>query len=295
MRYLTPTICLTLAVLLGSAASAPNGEQRPKIASGVVAEKPKSGLGVLFTQPEVPLRSGPGVRFPMTEVVKKAIGKNAVLLKQKKSWGKILFEGKEFWVHLSALDRLLRPSSQSPFIALFKVSDVNLQSGPGVRFPVKKVLKDAKGRRAVPFDESGHWVRIVFDKHPYWVHSSLIQRDKKFASFSKSTDQGGNYLTFFQEQKKEAAAGDPKSMNIVGGIYGRYENLHLQMSYMWLSLAIENSTLADKKKIQNHLEKYIIQKLRDSDIASAEKRIKRCKESKYRDCGETSMKVFQEK
>ena len=107
MRNLTPTICLTIAVLLGSAACALNGEQGPKIESGAVAEKPKSGLEVLFTRPEVPLRSGPGLRFPMTEVVKKAIGKNAVLLKQKNSWGKIHFEGKEFWVHLSALDRLL--------------------------------------------------------------------------------------------------------------------------------------------------------------------------------------------
>ena len=84
-------------------------------------------------------------------------------------------------------------------------------------------------------------------------------------------------------------------MNIVGGIYGGYENLHLQMSYMWLSLAIEKAAPTDKNRIKKHLEEFIIPKLRDSDIASAEKRIKRCKESKYRDCGETSMKVFQEK
>jgi uncharacterized protein YraI len=293
MRNLTPTICLTIAVLLGSNACALNGEQGPKIASGDVAEKPKSGLEVLFTQPEVPLRSGPGVRFPMTEVVKKAIGKNAILLKQKNSWGKIQFEGKDFWVHLSAIDRLLRPSTSTPFIALFKVSDVNLRSGPGVRFPVKKVLKDAEGRRAVPFDESGHWVRIVFNKYPYWVHSSLIQRDKTFTSFSKSTDQGGNYLTFFQEQKKEAAAGDPKAMNIVGGIYEHHENLHLEMSYMWFSLAMENAALTDKNRIKKHLEEFIIPKLRDSDIANAQKRMKRCK--KFKDCSETRMRVFQKR
>ena len=293
MRNLTATICLTIAVLLGSAASTPNGEQGPKIASGVVAENPKSGLEVLFTKPEVHLRSGPGVRFPMTEVVKKAIGKNSILLKQKKSWGKIRFEGKDFWVHLSAIDRLLRPSTSTPFIALFKVSDVNLRSGPGVQFPVNKVIKDVKGRRSVPFDESDNWVRIIFDKHPYWVHSSLIQRNERYTSFSKSTDQEEIQLTFFQEQKKEAAAGDPKSMEIVSGIYEHQESLHLELSYMWLSLAIEKAAPTDKNRIKKHLEEFIIPKLQDFDIARAEKKIKRCR--KFKDCGETRMSVFQEK
>ena len=292
MRTLTATLCLTLAVLLGSAACAPNSGQGPVIASDTVSEKPKSGLEVSFTQMQVNLRSGPGTRFPISKVVKQAIGKKTVLLKQNKSWIQIRFEGEDFWVHALFLDRNLTPRVME---VLFKVSDVILRSGPGTRFPISKVLKDAKFRRAVPFGEFENWMHIVFDKHPYWVHSALILQYESSAISSKSTDQGANQLSYFDEQKMKAAAGDPKAMELVSGIYEHDENLHLRMSYMWLSLAMENTALNDKNRIQNHLEEYIIPKLRDSDIASAEKRIKRCKESKYRDCGETSMKVFKEK
>ena len=138
-------------------------------------------------------------------------------------------------------------------------------------------------------------MHIVFDKLPYWVHSALIVQYESSAISSKSTDQGANQLSYFDDQKMKAAAGDPKAMEMVSGLYETYENLHLEMSYMWLSLAMENAALDDKKRIQNHLEEYIIPKLSDFDIASAEKRMKRCKESKYRDCEETSMRVLQGK
>ena len=176
---------------------------------------------------------------------------------------------------------------------LFKVSDVNLRSGPGTRFPISKVLKDAKFRRAVPFGEFENWVHIVFDKHPYWVHSALIQQYKSRAISPKSADQGANQLTFFEEIKMQAAAGDPKAMKMVSGVYEHSKNLHLEMSYMWLSLAMKNAALTDKKRIKKHLEELIIPKLRDPEIANAQKRMKRCK--KFKDCGETRMRVFQGK
>jgi len=289
MRNLTATICLTLAVLLGSAACAPNSGQGPVIASDTVSEKSDSGLEVSFTQMQVNLRSEPGLRSPVTKVVKQAISKKALLLKQNKTWIQIRFEEEDFWVHALFLDRNLTPRVME---ILFKVSDVNLRSGPGTKFPISKVLKDVKFRRAVPFGEFENWVHIVFDKHPYWVHSALILQYESSAISSKSADQGANQLSYFDDQKMKAAAGDPKAMELVSGIYEHDENLHLRMSYMWLSLAMENTALDDKRRIQNHLEEYIIPKLSDSDIASAEKRMKRCKESKYRDCGETSMRVF---
>ena len=162
MRNLTATVCLTLAVLLGSTACAPNSGKGPVVASGAVAEKPKSGLEASFTKPEVTLRSEPNLRSP-AKVVKQAIGKMAILLKQNKSWIQIRFEGENFWVHSRLLDRNLKPAVME---VLFKVSDVNLRSRPGTRFPIAKVLKDARYRIAVPFGKSGNWVNIVFDKHP---------------------------------------------------------------------------------------------------------------------------------
>ena len=289
MRNLTATVCLTLAVLLGSTACAPNSGKGPVVASGAVAEKPKSGLEVSFTKPEVTLRSEPNLRSP-AKVVKQAIGKMAILLKQNKSWIQIRFEGENFWVHSRLLDKNLKPAVME---VLFKVSDVNLRSGPGTKFPVARVLKDAKYRRAVPFEKSGNWVQIVFDKHPYWVHSALIHQYKYRALRPKSADQGANQLTFFEEIKMQAAAGDPKAMKMVSGVYEHSKNLHLEMSYMWLSLAMENAALTDKKRIKKHLEEFIIPKLRDPEIANAQKRMKRCK--KFKDCGETRMRIFQGK
>ena len=76
-------------------------------------------------------------------------------------------------------------------------------------------------------------------------------------------------------------------------IYEHQKNLPLEMSYMWLSLAMENAALTDKKRIKKHLEEFIIPKLRDPEIANAQKRMKRCK--KFKDCGDTRMRVFEQK
>ena len=56
---------------------------------------------------------------------------------------------------------------------------------------------------------------------------------------------------------------------------------------------MENAALTDKKRIKKHLEELIIPKLRDFDIAGAEQKMKRCKESNYTDCESTSYKIFQ--
>ena len=59
---------------------------------------------------------------------------------------------------------------------IFRVSDVNLRSGPGTQFPVIRVLSDAKGRPASFGGETGNWIKITFEGQPFWVHSSLISR-----------------------------------------------------------------------------------------------------------------------
>ena len=60
---------------------------------------------------------------------------------------------------------------------LFRVSDVNLRSGPGTRFPVKRVLKNVKGSAAIFDGVNDNWVKIIFEEQTYWIHSSLVRRN----------------------------------------------------------------------------------------------------------------------
>ena len=291
MKNLTVTICLSIAVLLGSAETLANYEKGPATTPNVVAEKSKFGLKVSFINPEFVLYSDPNSKNGPVRVVRQAIGKTAILLKQNKSWIKIRFEGEELWVHSSNLDKNLKPTH---FQVLFKVSDVTLRSGPSTQFPTTKVLKDARFRPAVPFEESGDWLHIVFDKRPHWVHSNLVQRHEWISKKRppQSAHRQANQLTFYQFQEKEAAAGDPKAMKQLGLLYGWFEKIHLEMSYMWLSLAMDNASTKDKAFIRRQLDEEIIPELRDFDIATAERRMKRCKESNYKNCGATALDPF---
>jgi len=78
----------------------------------------------------------------------------------------------------------------------------------------------------------------------------------------------------------KAAAGDPKAMKIVSGVYEHSKNPHHEMSYMWLSLAMENAALTDKKRIRKYLEEFIIPKLSVAGITIAEKRMNRAGSSR---------------
>ena len=312
MKKITNTICLTLVVLLGSAGlnglaakvtildanGASKNSLFPEEATltppEVTIPPPEVTVThtqpeVTFTQPEVTMWSDPSSRSS-AKVVKQAIGKKAILIKQKKALIQIRFEGEDFWVYRWVLDRNLKPAVME---VLFKVSDVNLRSGPGVQFPTAKVLKDAKFKRAAPFGKSGNWVHIVFDKEPYWVHSSLIYQNESKAKSAKSANQGANQLSFLDELHKKAAAGDPKAMELIGLSYEWKPSIHLESAYMWLSLAMDNADPTLKAELKKHLDKQVLPKLNDRQIASTRKRLQRCKESNYMDCGTTSFKIFQ--
>lgn len=57
------------------------------------------------------------------------------------------------------------PTADSEVV--FRVTDVNLRSGPGTQFPVIRVLSDAKGTAASFFGETGNWTKIVFEGQPF--------------------------------------------------------------------------------------------------------------------------------
>ena len=134
MKRLLP-ILVALAVLLGGVGCTTNSEQEIAPNPNVVFQTPKSGLEVTFLKSEVTLRPGPGLRFPIKRTLNKAIGKKATLFEQSGYWGHIRLEGETYWVHSAFLDR--RFKTYLPWEVLFRVSDVNLRSGPGVRFQKK--------------------------------------------------------------------------------------------------------------------------------------------------------------
>ena len=312
MKRITNTICLTLAALLGSASlnglaakvtildangvskrslSPQEATLTPPKATTPPTEVivPHTQPEVTFIYPEVTLWSDPLAQSPK-KVVKQAIGKKATLIKQGQFLLQIRFEGEDSWVYRWVLDRNLKPAIME---VLFKVSDVNLRTGPGVQFPTAKVLKDAKYRRAAPFGKSGNWVHIVFDKHPYWVHSSLIYQNETAKKSTEPANQGGNQLSYFEQLNLKAAAGDPKAMELIGLLYELKPGIHFEFAYMWLSLAIDNADPTSKVRLKKHLDKQVLPRLDDRQIALTRKKLQRCKESNYTDCGTTSFKIFQ--
>lgn len=50
---------------------------------------------------------------------------------------------------------------------VFRVSDVNLRSGPGTQFPVIRVLSDAKGTAVIFGGVTGAWIKIMFEGQPF--------------------------------------------------------------------------------------------------------------------------------
>ena len=287
MKKFSGIICLTLGTILGGAAWASTSGNDTSISPGTLPIISELGLQVSFTQSQVSLRSEPNLRSSR-KLLKKAIGKKAILLRQYGTWVQIQFQGQDYWVHHSALNRNLIPPVMR---VLFKVPDIELRSGPGLKFPVVAVLNDAKYKIAVPFDKSEKWVRIVFNKRPHWVHSSQILQHEGAEKSAQTSDGITNPLSFFEQQKIKAIAGDPKAMELVSALYEQTKSLHLELSYMWLSLAMEKATSSDIERMKKHLDEFIIPKLSDFDIASAQKRITRCKKSA--DCGDTRKKIFQ--
>ena len=58
----------------------------------------------------------------------------------------------------------------------FRIDDVNLRSGPGVRHPVIRVLAGAKGKISKVIGVGGYrWLNIQYEEKTYWVHASLAQ------------------------------------------------------------------------------------------------------------------------
>ena len=225
MKNLTTTLCLTIAVLLGSTACAADKTQPPTIGTSHSTSH-TTELSLKFTSDKVHLRAGPGVRYPVTKRLDGANALSATLISQEENWIKVRFKGQDHWVHGSMVDRNLTPRARR---ILYKSSTVNLRSGPGEKFPITRVLEDAQYRIGVPVKRSGDWIRLIFDKRSYWAHSSTIISNPNEAWPSEDAhDLADNQLSFIEERKVQAALGDPKEMELVGSFYESQSNLHLE-------------------------------------------------------------------
>lgn len=286
MKNFTATIHLTITLLLGSVASASEKTPPPKTVTSDSSYSTE--LSLRFKSDKVHLRAGPGVRYSVTKRLDGAFSQRATLIRQEENWIKVRFEGQDHWVHKTMVDRNLTPPA---LMVLFKSPTVTLRSGPSEKSPITRVLEDAQYRVVVPVKKSGDWVQLIFEKKPYWAHSSeILSNPNESWNSGVSHSVAEDQFTFIEERKLEAASGSPSAMELVGSFYENQTSLHLEMAYMWLSLARDMAPPEEKARIQKHLDEGVISKLRDSDVAFAEQRIERCQVNK--DCGETRRRVF---
>ena len=167
---------------------------------------------------------------------------------------------------------------------IFKVSDVLLRSGPGVRYQKVRELADAKYKRAAFIENARTWVHIVYEKRPYWVHSSLVLQHQPSEVTRRSTNQNKSKNSFLEGMKRKAELGDSGAMETIGRIYEKSRNLNLELAYVWMSLALENADSESKKSIRDHLNQHILPEMSGVEIALAEIMKARCKRSKFKDC-----------
>ena len=118
---------------------------------------------------------------------------------------------------------------------------VLLRSGPGVRYQKIRELADAKYKLAALIENSRTWVHIVYEKRPYWVHSSLVLQHQPSGVTRQSTNQNRSKNSFLGGLKRKASLGDSGAMETIGRIYENSRNLNLELAYMWMSLALEGA------------------------------------------------------
>lgn len=67
----------------------------------------------------------------------------------------------------SVIEKVTKSSS-------FKVSNVNLRAGAGVKYCKVREVNNAKNKPVQIKGKSGSWRQITFDGKEYWVHGSLL-------------------------------------------------------------------------------------------------------------------------
>jgi TPR repeat protein len=235
---------------------------------------------VTFVQPTVPLRVQRGFYSPVEKTLKNALGKKATLFQQQDAWMQLSFEGDNFWVHASTIDRTFRPVCCSDTV--FRADEVNLRSGPGVRFPVKTVAVK-KGGKVVVFDKRETWRHIIFEKNKYWVHRAMLAGASKPPEVPKRRLSSAQN-NFFQYLLSRSAIGGEEETNIIGLNFSPKKNLTITDLYIYNILAQDNAEISNKIALRNFMDAYIKPKITDSKIADGEKIIKMCRESGQKLC-----------
>ena len=60
----------------------------------------------------------------------------------------------------------------------FRVNDVNLRSGAGVKYCTVRVLSNVKNIPVVIIGVSNNWRYVVYEDKKYWVHKSMLNYKK---------------------------------------------------------------------------------------------------------------------
>jgi uncharacterized protein YraI len=207
----------------------------------------------------------------------------------------------------SPIEKITKASS-------FKVSDVNLRAGAGLKYCKLREVSNAKNKPVTIKGKSGSWSQITFDGKDYWVHGSLLNsnvnqstHDQKGAAaykrgdYATAAEQGNaraqsilgamyqygngvpqNYKTAVKWNRLSAEQGNIYAMTNLGVMYdnGLGVPQDYVRAYMWFNIA--TSSRENKKATKNR--GIVAKRMTPSQIAEAQKLARECVRKKYRGC-----------
>ena len=108
------------------------------------------------------MRTGPGTRYKSKGKLKKGI---YWITRTKNGWGKLKKNG--YWIKLSYTTKVRTKA----YKARVKVSELNMRTGPGIKYKSKGILK--KGTYRITKRKNG-WGKLK--KNGYWIKLSYTKR-----------------------------------------------------------------------------------------------------------------------
>ena len=122
----------------------------------------KSRYKVRVKVSELNMRTGPGTRYKSKGKLKKGI---YWITRTKNGWGKLKKNG--YWIKLSYTTKVRTKA----YKARVKVSELNMRTGPGIKYKSKGILK--KGTYRITKRKNG-WGKLK--KNGYWIKLSYTKR-----------------------------------------------------------------------------------------------------------------------
>lgn len=138
------------------------------------------------------VRSGPSLNYSKIGLIYK--GDSVTVIKTQGEWSYVkLSNGSKGWVYSSYIKKQVSTSTQTD-TAKVNVSYVNLRSGAGNSYSVKKVL--TYGTKVTVLDKSGGWYNVkLSDGTTGWIYKNYIDFGGSSSSGNTSNENTSNGFT----------------------------------------------------------------------------------------------------